>query len=52
MTGLLTGLRFPDINSILKCINNIPDITDKLNQIIYLLEHLDLRHIQDIVKAF
>ena len=32
--------------------DNIPDITDKIEQIIDLLENLDLRHISEIIKAF
>jgi len=24
--GILTGLKFPDVDSLMKCVNNIPDI--------------------------
>lgn len=49
---MLTGLRFPDIDDLLKWINNLPDVWPEIEEIIQLLEHLDFRHINNIVKAF
>lgn len=35
----------------MKCVNNVPDIYNDVVTIINLLEHIDIRHIADLIEA-
>lgn len=47
--GLLTGLEFPDVDVLMKWMNNIPDIYNDIIQIIDLLKHIDIKHIINLI---
>ena len=49
--GLLLGLRFPDVDPLMKWINNVPDIYNDIVDIINLLEHIDFKHLTNLIEA-
>ena len=49
--GLLTGLQFTDVDSLMKCFNNIPDIYNDILTIINLLQNIDFKHLENLIEA-
>lgn len=51
INGLLRGLVFQDVDALMKCFNNVPDMYSDLLQIISLLKHIDYKHLKELIEA-
>jgi len=50
--GLLKGMNVKnDVEKIIKCIANVPDIVNQIGTVIEMLKNIDLEHIKEIVDA-
>jgi len=49
--GMLKGLEFKDVDALMKCFNNIPDIYNDVLTIINLLQNIDIHHFKELVEA-
>lgn len=49
--GVLKGLAFNDVDALMKCFNNIPDIYNDVLTIIYLLQNIDIKHFKELMEA-
>jgi len=49
--GLLEGLKFPNVDILMKWVNNVPDMYNDILEIINLLENIDLKHILQLIEA-
>ena len=49
--GLLTGLRFPNVDILMKCIDDVPNIYKDIIKLIELIQHIDIKHLSDLIKA-
>ena len=49
--GVLIGMKFPDTDSAMKCIHDIPDLYYEIEEAIDLIETLDFKNIQKLIQG-
>ena len=49
--GILKGLKFTDVDALMKCFKDCPDIYNDILEIIALLQNIDIKHIQELIEA-